>query len=987
MPRVQRPELDPVYAAARQFVDAALVTSDSVFTPGDAIWTLENVREFHHLFVEAVDESKNSFNDKLLGQLNSATPACTQLAAELMFFHSLGVSNQGPVSKLAMIEPLLGKTGVAFPKELRPAVQFGVAHHGAGLSHRDAYIRFLARFMLAWKQLDGDERAHTIAGSHALREFVYSIQPDADGAQRNMVMHLIDPEYFEPIALDRAKNDIVSTFHDLVSDSTADVDSQLVEIRQALSGKYGDDFNFYDDDVKRLWGIVADPVLDTSDPVERIRTLAEASYPDADMRQILFGLMARAIARAHTAGPKTWGVTSDPRRLYMNLNVGRLATLRISEREVMVALDFDSLDDSTVAELNESSTRQSKSYASLPASWYWMIASDRLPDLLDRIEPSLLRHIDNAAAAVRVTPYARSHSAPTIDYVASVVGHDLPFPEHRELPEGSGSGWDGFVNWAARIYDHEQFDGDERDYKLEIGQRLQAARTAVLDGTDDWPDVLQRAFTKGNNLTPWQAHSRFYAWAHEDPDTARSALLEIWNSSFAAPERVTAFLDRVPADVMSGSGTRLAIASFLLMVEPAEYPIFRPSPFREAWRLTGWDGPSSDADEAALYTSALDFMDELRSRLAGIGVEIRDRLDAQGLIWSIGWNNPPAYLPSDDQDRLRRFRTGEPAERPDPTPKDLIAVPKASSSYVEPSFDEIVEHFRSARFRIDEETLLRYHLSLKTRGFVILSGVSGTGKSWLTRLYAEAVGGEFCLVPVAPNWTTNEDLLGYHNPVSDVYVDTELTRFLRSAVAADDEAALSGATSKPYFFVLDEMNLARVEYYLAKFLSVMEARDDASLELSANEKLRLPRNLYAIGTVNVDETTHGFADKVYDRAQVIQLPVTEQDLVAFIGDADYADDLIAIWRAIYDVAPFAYRVVDEIRLYVAAATDEALPWQQALDHQILKKVLPKLARSDDRVGPVLAVLAEICTPSLPLSARKCAEMRKNIEAHGFAAYF
>ncbi|MEA3511503.1 MAG: AAA family ATPase, partial [Actinomycetota bacterium] len=639
---------------------------------------------------------------------------------------------------------------------------------------------------------------------------------------------------------------------------------------------------------------------------------------------------------ANSTGPRAWGLGPDAKLTYLALNVGRLGTIALHPDRVLVGLDETVLDDRVRAQLDEASTRDGGDYASMPTSHYWNLRPDALPVLIDQIRPALERHIENAVGAVSVTPYARFHSGAAIEYLVLATGRNLPNPEYSDFPPIFGkTGWDGFVAWAARIFDEERFDDWERNYKLAIAVRLQKARTALLSSENDWWALLRRAFTKDNNLTPWQHHSTFYQWARDEPDAAQRALREIWNEDADVSDRIRGFTRNLPRDVVSGVGTRLAIASFLLMVEPRTHPIFRSTPFKEAWEITGWDAPPADADEAHLYETALAFMDELRNRLASVGVQTRDRLDAQGLIWGVThWNEPPEFLTPEEQEQIVRFKKGEvdvvPAE-------DLteIDIPQMEG-YVEPSFDEILERFAAAGFRIAPDTLLRYHLSLKTRGFVILSGVSGTGKSWLTRLYADAVGGRSLVIPVAPNWTTNEDLLGFHNPVIDKYVDTEFSRFLREAVDEQEDADLRGVAPRPYFLVLDEMNLARVEYYFAKFLSVMEARtqDGVAIEMSASESLPLPANLYAVGTVNVDETTHGFSDKVYDRAQVIALPISADDIVEHIGNAPYSSMLMSVWHAVATVAPFAYRVVDEIAAYVQIATDAGLEWEQALDHEV-----------------------------------------------------
>ena len=132
------------------------------------------------------------------------------------------------------------------------------------------------------------------------------------------------------------------------------------------------------------------------------------------------------------------------------------------------------------------------------------------------------------------------------------------------------------------------------------------------------------------------------------------------------------------------------------------------------------------------------------------------------------------------------------------------------------------------------------------------------------------IGAEYCLVPVAPNWTTNEDLLGYVDPLTErLYHHTVFSYFLGEAAAQEYEQARDeGRLAIPYHLVLDEMNFARVEYYFAKFLSAMEVRARsgvAPIDLGAQKVINLYPNLYFIGTINVDDTTHGFCDKIYDR--------------------------------------------------------------------------------------------------------------------------
>ncbi len=303
----------------------------------------------------------------------------------------------------------------------------------------------------------------------------------------------------------------------------------------------------------------------------------------------------------------------------------------------------------------------------------------------------------------------------------------------------------------------------------------------------------------------------------------------------------------------------------------------------------------------------------------------------------------------------------------------------------------VLEALRTEGLRISERMLRRYYLALEARGFVILSGVSGTGKTWLAQAFAEATGARVLVVPVAPNWTTNEDLLGFADPISGAYRDTPFSRFLRLAAADYATSRRDGRPPQRYHLILDEMNLARVEYYFATFLSAMEMRmrdGEARIELGPDDSVHLPPTLKFIGTVNVDETTHGFADKVYDRAQIIELGVDRDALQTHLGEVPYAAKLLEVWDIVHAVAPFAFRVLDDAARYTQTAEAFGLEWEELLDEVILQKILPKVRGTDPRVGDVLHELQGALTREhFPLSHAKLSGMLDEFQQHGVASYF
>jgi MoxR-like ATPase len=195
----------------------------------------------------------------------------------------------------------------------------------------------------------------------------------------------------------------------------------------------------------------------------------------------------------------------------------------------------------------------------------------------------------------------------------------------------------------------------------------------------------------------------------------------------------------------------------------------------------------------------------------------------------------------------------------------------------------IHNYITSKGFYYTKDLITNFYLSLKTKPFVILSGISGTGKSKIVELFAQSVGANrdnqrFKLIPVRPDWSDATDLLGYRN-IENKFVP---------GIIIDAAYEAMKNVDKPYFLCLDEMNLARVEYYFSDILSSMETRtiiDDEIITQKLLSKAQfgkderaydkygdvyIPQNLYIVGTVNMDETTFPFSKKVLDRANTME---------------------------------------------------------------------------------------------------------------------
>lgn len=361
--------------------------------------------------------------------------------------------------------------------------------------------------------------------------------------------------------------------------------------------------------------------------------------------------------------------------------------------------------------------------------------------------------------------------------------------------------------------------------------------------------------------------------------------------------------------------------------------------------------------------------------------------------------------------------------------------------------DEFVKDATAANFMINGELTLRYVASLMTKPFVILTGLSGSGKTKLALLFAQWIcesSSQYKLVPVGADWTNREPLLGYPNALdSNSYVKPD-SGVLNIIV----EAAKPSNQNKPYFLIMDEMNMSHVERYFADFLSAMESDQEIYLHPKDHDisgvppKIKLSKNLFIVGTVNIDETTYMFSPKVLDRANVIEFRVASKDMNRYLtaqnGNAislesgigkQFANQLMDFATRAYDKksfsreslisffdelekigAEFGYRSAYEVNRFCCIISEIGvkISENQIMDFAIMQKLLPKVHGSRRKLEPVLRKLMELCfeDPSgledlltkkkdldsydaairYPVSLRKILRMFWNMTDNGFTSY-
>jgi len=301
--------------------------------------------------------------------------------------------------------------------------------------------------------------------------------------------------------------------------------------------------------------------------------------------------------------------------------------------------------------------------------------------------------------------------------------------------------------------------------------------------------------------------------------------------------------------------------------------------------------------------------------------------------------------------------------------------------------DKWAEKIRQQGLLLPKQTLYRYHLALTSASLVILSGPSGVGKSWLAQAYAQVSGAESCLLAVSPHWNQPEDWLGYFNPLEKCYVDSPASLFLKRAAHEWNAARRDNRPSQAYHLILDEMNLARIEHYFAPLLSgleIMRRQGAAPLWLGGDAPISLTPNLHVVGTINLDESTHLLADKIYDRAQVLSLEATQEDICSLLDGLPYRAVLRETLTCLSPVIPLSFRTCKDILSYIESATQLGLTWQTALDQQILQKLLARLRSSDPTLLNRLNQLADLLPETdFPLTRKRLSQLIGQWQREGF----
>ena len=218
--------------------------------------------------------------------------------------------------------------------------------------------------------------------------------------------------------------------------------------------------------------------------------------------------------------------------------------------------------------------------------------------------------------------------------------------------------WEEFIRRASEYLDSGKLETQEIKYKVEIGRKLATAKTAVLNQSDGWGDLVKSGIA-GNLIFPIN-QAKFRDWIDASPEDALIALRAIWAHDLPSVyDRIGAYYDLNPHPEIGGPGTRMNVASVLLMGLDAEHCVpFMKTVFENAYDSTGYVRPDSRADEVALYEHALDFLDRFIEEASERGLKLRHRLDAQSVVWVLRERKKPTPPPPPPPDMWSPGQSG-----------------------------------------------------------------------------------------------------------------------------------------------------------------------------------------------------------------------------------------------------------------------------------------------------------------------------------------
>ena len=480
------------------------------------------------------------------------------------------------------------------------------------------------------------------------------------------------------------------------------------------------------------------------------------------------------------------------------------------------------------------------------------VGSQRLA-MLHRVHPDTFEGIvsgDHKRLIVETKAFAHYITEPNDDVDRKLVqirrgledglGRNFDFFDHDIRSQWDRSQldlWDEFIRRAKVMVDAGiiELEGEEK-FKSEIGEKLAAAREALLKRSHDWPQLLRASLTGfESHPLPWQTSDRFRKWIDASSNNAQ-ALQEFWaEGSLNVTDRVRQFSIALPRDVASRPGGFTNLTSVLLMgLDVESYPPFKITAFRKAYERTGYDMPEQGADEAALYEHALGFLNRLIGESSKRGLTLRHRLDAQ----TIAYRTIVASLPEPP-----REEDDDPTETQPPLPAPAHDLPSlAANLHLPAEFLERIQHL------------------LDDKKQVIFQGPPGTGKTFVAQRLAKHLAGSkdrVTLVQFHPSYAYEDFVQGFRPGETR---DGQPAFMLRNGPLLQAAKQAEREQDAKHFLIVDEINRGNLAKVFGELYFLLEYRDEAIRLQYSDESFSLPENLYIIGTMNTADRSIALVD-------------------------------------------------------------------------------------------------------------------------------
>ena len=814
-----------------------------------------------------------------------------------------------------------------------------------------------------------------------------------------------------------------------------------------------------------------------------VRGFLAQLFPAQSERAAAAKLLAASIRVAHACNPKSWCVTSPAGRALIRLNVGNLRVLDLVPGYIKLIVDPDKVPAAVIESLGDA-------WKLVPDDVRYPYGRILLAPSAAAAQPDEVRQAHAAfvtRATSLTTPYARFHQAAIMEALQELLGEQLPAPAAPQTrywkiaPGEDAKLWEtwrtgGFIaiGWP-KVGDltnltHDEFnqraqatDASPQVWKfrnIEVGDRVVAndgffrvLGIGTVTGAYRfvqgeryphqlpvrWDDMRERQVEmKGWRASLIRLNQDTFKEIEAAPivdATTPGAVASTTSQSDAqtevGPEGGLDF-DGVLAQLASKqlSFSAELVASYLLALQAKRFVLLSgisgTGKTRLALEIARMFGPTTDA-APAVAADAVEVVarpSQLKYSRFIVPSELAQEFDA---------------LTDPEIKRIDLKVPGLP--------------PASMAFHKNPERGNLFYVLLSGAIREWFAT------NIEIGGRFLLSRRTAGEKEWLDLALPSDSKPQptlptYELIAVRPDWTDARALLGFYNPLTKSYLPTKTLKLLLRA-EAEVQAATDGPP-RPYFLIFDEMNLARVEHYFSDFLSVMESgeavdlHDDPQVEEEQDipRRLTIPKNVFVIGTVNVDETTYMFSPKVLDRAFVLEFndvdlgglagPVQSEDAestpLALVnlegglklrgqGSGDewkrfeslLGGDARALFGKIHAALAienrhFGYRVAREVARFVDLAVEQAgasdATVRAALDVAVLAKILPKLHGSQAEIEATLKRLFAIATggqredavfnahgalvdgADLPLSrtARKLGRMLYRLRANGVVSF-